>query len=159
MKISIWSAAALALAAIGPVACGEAPVEQAADPEAPDGIAVDHARLMLPAVPGNPAAVYFDIANKGEKDMMILSVAVQGAGSSMMHQMNTANGRTSMDEVLQIAVPAGETLSFEPGGLHVMAMDLADTVAAGGESEVTLTFAGGDKVSFPAEVRAAGDER
>jgi hypothetical protein len=40
-----------------------------------------------------------------------------------------------------------------------MAMDLAETVAAGGEAEVTLTFVGGDKFSFPAEVRAAGDER
>ena len=159
MKRSIWSAAALALAAIGPVACGEAPVEQAADPEAPAGIAVDNARLMLPPVPGNPGAVYFDISNSGEKDMMIFSVSVEGAGSAMMHQMGTTNGQTSMDEVLQINVPAGETLAFEPGGLHVMAMDLADTVAAGGESEVTLTFAGGDKVSCSAEVRAAGDER
>ena len=47
----------------------------------------------------------------------------------------------------------------KPGGTHVMAMDLADTLAAGGETEVTVTFVGGDKVSFPAEVRAAGDER
>ena len=40
-----------------------------------------------------------------------------------------------------------------------MAMDLADTVTAGGTAEVTATFLGGDKVSFPAEVRAAGDDR
>ena len=40
-----------------------------------------------------------------------------------------------------------------------MAMNLADTVKAGSKSDVTLTFVGGDKVSFPADVRAAGDER
>jgi hypothetical protein len=28
----------------------------------------------------------------------------------------------------------------------------------GAETEVTLTFVGGDKVSFPVEIRAAGDE-
>ncbi len=38
-----------------------------------------------------------------------------------------------------------------------MAMDLADTLAAGGTTEVTLTFANGDKVSFDAEIVAAGD--
>ena len=159
MKRSMWSAAALALAAAGPVACGEAPVEETANPEAPEGVTVNNARLMLPPVPGNPGAVYFDIVNGGQKDRMIAAVSVAGAGSAVMHQMTTANGQTSMDEILQINVPAGETLSFAPGGLHVMAMNLANTVAAGGESEVTLTFAGGDKISFPAEVRAAGDER
>ena len=30
---------------------------------------------------------------------------------------------------------------------------------AGSKAEVTVTFVGGDKVSFPADVRAAGDER
>ena len=40
-----------------------------------------------------------------------------------------------------------------------MANDLADTVAAGSTADVTLTFVGGDKITFPAEVRAAGDER
>ena len=42
--------------------------------------------------------------------------------------------------------------------MHVMAMELDDTLAAGGETEVTLTFVGGDKVSFPVEIRAAGDD-
>jgi copper(I)-binding protein len=83
---------------------------------------------------------------------MIRAVEVAGAGSAMMHS-------SDMQELPQIAVPAGESAKFEPGEQHVMAMDLADTVAAGGTVEVTLTFVGGDKFSFPAEVRAAGDER
>ena len=52
-----------------------------------------------------------------------------------------------------------QTVKFEPGGTHVMAMNLADTIAAGGQANVTVTFVGGDEVTFPAEVRAAGDER
>jgi copper(I)-binding protein len=38
-----------------------------------------------------------------------------------------------------------------------MAMDLSDDLKAGATTEVTLTFADGDKVSFPAEVRAPGE--
>lgn len=150
-------ALALAVAAALVSACSEAPqqTETAAAPDAPEGIAVANGRLMLPAVSGNPAAVYFDVSNDGESNRMIRAVSVQGTGDSMLHVTNDAG----MQEVLQVSVPAGETVKFEPGGTHVMAMDVADTLVAGGQTEVTLTFVGGDKVSFPAEVRAAGDER
>ena len=40
-----------------------------------------------------------------------------------------------------------------------MAMVLADTVVAGGKADVTVTFLGGAKMTFAADVRAAGDER
>lgn len=155
MKRSVWGAIALSIAALGPTACGEAPEQTDAAPEAPEGIAVSNARLMLPAVAGNPGAVYFDVANSSDTGRMIRAASVAGAGSAMMHTTTEAG----MQETLQIMVAPGETLKFEPGGAHIMAMNLADTVAAGSKAEVTLTFVGGDKVSFPAEVRAAGDDR
>ena len=155
MTKSIWAALALAAAALGPAACSEGEPAAEANPDAPAGVAVTNGRLMLPAVAGNPGAVYFDIANMGTRDMMIRAASVQGAGSSTMH----VTEETGMQEILQIMVKAGETVKFEPGGNHVMATELADTVVAGGKTEVTVTFVGGDKVSFPAEVRAAGEER
>ncbi len=155
MNRSVWSAVALTIAALGPAACGEAPEQADTGPTAPDGISVTNARLMLPAVPGNPGAVYFDVANTGDSGRMIRAASVVGAGSSMMH--TTVDG--NMQETLQIMVAPGETVKFEPGGNHIMAMNLADTVTAGSQAEVTLTFVGGDAISFPADVRAAGDER
>jgi len=155
MRTGIWAAAALGLATVTLAGCGEQP--EAAAPEA--GITVTNARLMLPAVKGNPAAVYFDVKNGSARNMMIRAASVAGAGSAMLHQMGTWNKQPSMDEIFQVAVPPNGELKFEPGGLHVMANDLADTVTAGSTAEVTLTFVGGDKVTFPAEVRAAGDER
>jgi copper(I)-binding protein len=155
MTKNIWAALALAAAALGPAACGEAPDEAEAAPEAPEGIAVENARLMLPAVAGNPGAAYFDVVNSGDRDRMIRAASVAGAGTTQMHVTNEGG----MQEILQVMAKAGETTKFEPGGTHVMAIDLADTVVAGGDAEVTVIFVGGDKVSFPAEVRAAGDER
>lgn len=152
MTKSIWPALALALAALGPAACGEADAPADAAPDAPEGISVSNAAMMLPAVAGNPGAVYFDVANAGERNMVIRAVTVDGAGSAMMH---TAD----MQEITQVVVPPGETVKFETGKQHVMAMEVADTVKAGGTAEVTVTFVGGDDVSFPAEVRAAGDAR
>ena len=155
MKRSVWSAIALSIVALVPTACGEAPEQADTGPAAPEGIAVTNARLMLPAVAGNPGAVYFDVANSGSTGRMIRAAQVEGAGSSMMH--TTSEG--GMQETLQVMIAPGQTLKFEPGGAHVMAMSLGDTVKAGGKTEVTLTFVGGDKISFPADVRAAGDER
>jgi copper(I)-binding protein len=154
MKRSVWSAVALAIAAVGPVACSEVP-EQPAETAGPEGVAVTNARLMLPAVKGNPGAVYFDVANTGSGSRVIRAVEVEGAGSAMMHVM--VDG--AMQDAAQMMVGPGETVKLEPGGRHVMAMGLADTVTAGSSADVTLTFVGGAKMSFPAEVRAAGDER
>jgi copper(I)-binding protein len=159
MRKGIWMAAALGIASVGLAGCGEQPEQTDTAPDAPDGISVTNARLMLPAVAGNPAAVYFNVANDSGENRMIRAVSVAGAASAVLHQMGTWNNEPSMDEIFQVDVPANGELAFEPGGLHVMANELGDTVTAGSTAEVTLTFVGGDKISFPAEVRAAGDER
>lgn len=114
-------------------------------------------RLMLPAVAGNPGAVYFTIRNDGAGDQAIRSVSVNGAGMAMLHETRMEGGTARMGEAGEVEVHAGETIAFAPGGLHVMAMDIGDTLEAGGQTEVTLTFASGDKVSFPAEIHAPGD--
>ena len=150
------SAIALSL---GVAACGgdaEAPVETA--PEAPAGISVTDGRMTLPAVSGNPGAVYFTITNGGDEQVMIREAYVMGAGSAMMHETSEWSRQVDMQELFQVPVPAGGETVFAPGGKHVMAFDLDDTLAAGGETEVTLTFTGGDKVSFPATLLAPGTD-
>ena len=157
-KSILASVAALGLV-MATAACGGEAEEPAADaePDAPAGITVSDGWMALPAVSGNPAAVYFTVSNSSDTNRMIRSAYVEGAGSAMLHQMSEWNLLPSMDEVMQLDVPAGGNLAFEPESYHVMAMDLADTLEVGGETEVTLTFVGGDKVSFPVEIRAPGD--
>lgn len=150
---------ALALLAIGTAACSEeAEVAVETAPEAPAGISISDGRLSLPAVGGNPGSVYFTLANDSGKDVMVRAAHMAGASSAIMHQTATWNLKTDMQEILQHQIKAGENAVFEPGGLHVMVTDLEDTLVVGGTTEVTLTFVGGDKISFDAEIRAAGDE-
>lgn len=162
MKSAVLTGIAMALASVGLVACqqqGEQPTAEASEaaPEAPAGISVSNGRLVLPAVEGNPGAVYFEVVNNGAGDTEIAGASVEGAGSAMLHTTVKADGMASMQHMESVPLPKGGTVKFEPGGNHVMAMDLSDTVKAGTNVEVTLTFADGDKVSFPAAVRAAGD--
>lgn len=160
MKTTIFPAIALTLGTLGLAACGEDPQPVAEETSnAPEGISVTDGRLVLPAVSGNPGAVYFTVHNDTDSQQMIRTASVEGASSAVIHQMGTWNNQPSMDEVMQIGVPANGTLEFKPGDLHVMAMELDETLAAGGTTEVTLHFIRGDEITFPAEILAAGDER
>ena len=64
-----------------------------------------------------------------------------------------------MNESGPVPLTAGSSQAFEPGGLHIMAFDLDDSVVAGKTVEVTLKISGGKTHKFNAEVKAAGDER
>ena len=149
---------ATALSALGLAGCSKAPApaptETAwSDPAAPSGITVSDGKLALPAVAGNPAAVYFTIRNAGDTDYTIRSAWVSGADSATLHQTTREDGRATMSEVAEVALPAGKAVEFAPGGLHVMAMNVGEALEVGGDTEVTLTFATGDKVSFPGKDR------
>ncbi len=63
------------------------------------------------------------------------------------------SGMMTMQEVSAIAIPAGETVSLEPGGFHVMLLDLAEDLEASDSIEVTLSFSNGYEETVTAEVR------
>lgn len=159
MRKLLLASVALSLAGLGLAACGGEPTEQTETaPDGIPGVSVANARLVLPAVKGNPGVLYLDVTygDAGETPRVALSrVEIVGVKSATLHEY--VDGR--MFEMLPPVIAKGETLTFEPGAMHIMAMDLDENLAAGGSTEVTLTFGGGDKLSFPAEIRAAGDER
>jgi copper(I)-binding protein len=160
MKTAIFASAALALSALLLAGCQgrETPAANTRS-NAVEGISITDGKLVLPAVKGNPGAVYFTAHNDTVGPKMIRKVTVKGAKSAAIHQMAEWDGKMDMQEVSQVSVPAQEELAFKPGGLHVMAMDLDDTLKKGGTTDVTLTFVGGDEATFPVEILAAGDAR
>jgi len=114
---------------------------------------------MLPAVSGNPGAIYFDVENTGDRNYAIRRADVEGAGNAELHGSLEVDGQMMMDSVGQVLVESGGSQSFQPGGFHVMVFDLDPSVQAGTSTDMTLTVVGGKKKTFPVEVRAAGDER
>jgi copper(I)-binding protein len=160
MNRKILASVALGIACLGLSSCGGAPDEEApAGPVEMAGIEVSNARLILPAVAGNPGAVYFDLTYNGERNTQLRSVSVEGAESTILHEMIEWDRRTEMAEMVPPVLKPGETLSFAPGGKHVMAMNLAEGLEAGGTTQVTISFAGGNNFSFDAEIREPGDDR
>lgn len=150
---------AAALAALS--ACAQ-PAEAPATEEQEDGAAaltVSNARIVLPPVAGNPAAVYFDLSYSGAPGVTLEAVSVEGAGMTMIHDYAEEAGKMQM--VMADSVPLGgdAPVSFAPGGLHVMAMEPSEALQAGGTAKVTLTLSNGATIVIDAPVRAAGDER
>ena len=54
--------------------------------------------------------------------------------------MDMGDGAMSMQEVDSIPLPAGETVSLEPGGYHIMLLELAEPLEDGTTFELTLMF-------------------
>jgi copper(I)-binding protein len=129
-----------------------------------------------PAV-ATAGAVYFEITNGTDTDDALVAASVDDAVAATveLHE-TTAAGEddastegdmdgdmtdTSMGDapmmqmqpVEEIAVPAGETVSLEPGGLHLMMLDLAAPLEVGTTVEITLTFEQAGDVVVTAEVR------
>jgi periplasmic copper chaperone A len=160
MKSAVLAPLALVLGTLALAGCESKPAPTAGEPaDASEGISITDARLVLPAVRGNPGAVYFTVHNGSAKDETIAGAEVKGAKEAMIHQSMKVAGMSEMHEMPGALVPAKGTLAFAPGGLHVMAIDLDDTLSKGGTTDVTLTFGSGEKKVFPAEILAAGDAR
>lgn len=155
MKITVAALAmSLALAACSQSDQGATPAD-----ENPTGLVVTNARLLLPPVAGNPAAVYFDVTNEGTRAIALRRADIADAKSASMHDMMEYNREMTMADMGPLAIKQGETVKFEPGGKHVMAFELSPELKAGGKTEMTLTIAGGDKVSVEVPVQAAGADR
>ena len=159
MKKSAF-AAALALGTLTLSACGGGSEEPAAEAaNSIPGMTISNARMVLPAVEGNPAAVYFDLAYDGERSLALNRASVEGAETSELHEYGEWNLEMQMQPMLPLPLKQGDKHAFEPGGKHVMAMGVSPELQPGGTTEVTLTVSGGGTISFPAEIRAAGEER
>jgi periplasmic copper chaperone A len=135
-----------------PASAPSGTVSASAVPDARPGIAVSGVRIALPPVAGNPAALYFSLANAASAPARLVAVDVAGADKAEMHQ--TAGG--AMKSLPSVDLAPGASVSFAPGGKHVMVYGLAKATKPGDALEVRLTFSDGHKISTKAAVQAAG---
>ena len=159
MLKAMFGAAALAAGTLVLGGCGDQSEQVEQAPDAVAGLSVENARVVLPAVSGNPAAVYFDATYTGENAAELAGLFVAGAEETMMHQMTMKDGVMSMHMLDKVALPNGTKVSFAPGGNHGMAMKLSDELKPGGTTELTLIMASGDKTTVNAEIVGTGEAR
>lgn len=122
----------------------------------PATVSVDKAWVRLSAVPGNPSAAYFTLKG-GSRDQTLIAVEAPGAVRTEMHESVGENGMTLMAPIKLVAVRAGDTVTFAPGGKHVMLFGVKPQVQPGTTTLLSFAFGGGPTIVVHARVVGAGD--
>ncbi|MBU6297889.1 MAG: copper chaperone PCu(A)C [Alphaproteobacteria bacterium] len=108
-------------------------------------------------LPANlPAAGYFELHNGGDKAVSLTGANSPACGMLMLHQSKDIGGMEHMSDVASVDVAAGKTVTFAPGGYHLMCMHPGPALQIGAKVPVTLNFRGGTKVVADFAVRNAG---
>ena len=95
-------------------------------------------------MPGQPVSgAYMQI--QADADARLLSVSSSVVPRVEVHEMNMDGGVMRMREVKSIELPKGKTVSLEPGGFHIMLMNLKKPIAAGDVIPLTLVVESGGK--------------
>lgn len=107
------------------------------------------ARVGAPTGPN--AALHFT-AIGGEEDDRLLGAHSTVASEIQLHETTTdEDGTVEMGPVEGFELPAGGTLVLEPGGFHMMLIDV-ERVEPGDEIDVTLVWENGGERTISAEV-------
>jgi copper(I)-binding protein len=77
---------------------------------------------------------------KSARAAKLLKVKSPAAGSVEIHEMSMNNGVMKMRMLDVLELPAGRTVKLEPGGFHLMLIDLKKPLKAGDNIEISLTL-------------------
>lgn len=109
-------------------------------------------------MPGAPTgAAYMQVFNPGPKEVVLMSATSPVAERVQFHSMSMDGNIMRMREVTGgIPVPPGGTVSFAPGGMHIMLVGLKNQLVAGSSVPMTLSFTGAPEMTVQLPVHAAG---
>lgn len=107
------------------------------------------------------SAAFMVIDNATDADVTLTGASTPVAGMTQLHEMapsGDADGAMVMQQVDGITITAGRGKVLEPGGLHVMLMNVEDPLAPGDEVELTLEFSDGSTQTLTAPVKEFTEE-
>ena len=111
-------------------------------------------RLLPPGTPNTSA--YFQIENKGSKDVFLVGASSEISDTLELHNHIMKGEVMKMVQQEQVRIPAGESVSFEPGGLHVMVFGLKAPLSEKQKVTINLLTQDGASHSFEATAKMPG---
>jgi copper(I)-binding protein len=132
-----------------------------------DGVTVEGAWARTSPAMTTAGAVYMQITASEADRLVGASVPASVAAVTEIHETVMAGGdmggetdttggmggEMTMQPVGALDLPAGETVSLQPGGYHIMLLDLAEPLETGRTFEVTLVFENAGERAVEVEVR------
>ena len=108
-------------------------------------------------VPGQSVgAAYLRI--RSQERVVLTGVESTASKTAELHHMSMKDGVMRMHEVNTVMVSPGKEIGLEPGGTHIMLVDVKRPLKVGKEVTLKLTFRRADgrilKMAVPARVRS-----
>jgi copper(I)-binding protein len=127
-------------------------LSSAVSAQAVDEVVIEGAYVRA-VPPGQPnSAAFMKVSNKGSAEHALVAGSTSAAAVVELHTHTMEGGMMRMRQVEKIDLPAGETVSLEPGGLHVMLIGLKQKLVPEETIPLTLSFEDGSKVSLQVPV-------
>ena len=106
------------------------------------------------------AAFFMTIDNPTDTDETHVSAATDACRVTELHLSKMTDGLMTMErQEGGIPVPASETVTLAPGGLHIMCIDRIADFAEGEELDITLEFVDADGANHSEEITAIVEDR
>lgn len=122
---------------------------------ADDGIRVEQAWSRASPGAATTGAAYISVTGGAQPDQ-ITGVSTKVAASASIHTTTEDNGIMKMRAVPGVPVAPGQTVTFKPGGLHIMLEGLTHPLIAGQTFPMTVNFAHTAPVTVDVQVRPLG---
>lgn len=105
---------------------------------------------VRPAKAGLNSAAFVTLENRSPSEIKLVKASCPVAKIVELHRSFNENGIHKMRPVEHIAIPAGEQVALETGGLHIMLINLEADIEMHPDHPttipITLTFDSGDSV-------------
>jgi copper(I)-binding protein len=117
-------------------------------------LVIDHPWSRATA-PGMPMGVaYLSIRNRGKDSDTLIGANSPAASRVEMHETSIVDGMARMRPLSEIAIPPGATVRIQPGGIHLMLVDLKLALERGATVPLVLEFRHAGKITVQLEIEA-----
>lgn len=121
-------------------------------------IEIDDAVIRL-LPPGSPnTSAYFRIKNTGDADRSIVAASSSIADTVELHKHVMSGDMMRMEKQQAVLLSAGQTVTFEPGGLHLMFFGLHKPLQEEQQVDIQLKMQDGELVTFSALATEPGTQ-
>ena len=109
------------------------------------------------AVPpnANNSAIFLDLQNESEQLRKLVEVHSEVAERVELHMTKDEEGMLRKQRLEEVLIPALETQSFHPGGIHIMLIGLHSPLEVGRVIKLELVYADQSKETISVPVMSA----
>jgi hypothetical protein len=94
------------------------------------------------------SAAYMTIHNTDKNDYRLVAVVSKAARLVQLHNVEEVDGVARMQQVDFIDIAANDKTALQPGGYHIMLIDLTQSLEPGDELDFTLVYNDGSRTEL-----------